>query len=270
MYRRADGAFGAAAGGPDIDTMFFANILGVAALLLRRQLDAARLASWTQGVAGAADFLVKNGNLSWYTNGNICLGNALTMALAWRLTGDPKYQGYYQQAIDFVVAPPAPKWAGRGLIYTHRGSHTDGADSIGYFTEETSGLGNPGYDPEYTQVQADILAMLYLVTASPAVLAFLNTLTNQLEGRLDRNTWQLDTSGGTRKTTQGRRIPYDTGSLTVLANLGGRTDLQPLVQPQTDAFMRTYASGEGDRLRGAFGWAVATVIMAQPGNCRLR
>jgi hypothetical protein len=219
-------------------------------------------------VAGAADFLIRNKNLAWYTNGNIVIGNALTMALAFRLTGNSKYSTAYQTALTFAVSPPQSRWPGRGLIYTVRGSRADGLDSKGYFTEE--GYGRVGFDAEYTQVQLDHLAALYLVTNDTRVRTYLNVLHNQLDGRVNKVTWLLDTSGGTRHPMMGRTFPYDTGSLSVLANVGGRTALQTHLAGQSAMYSKAFASGEGDRLRAAFGWTTATVIMSQVGNARLR
>jgi hypothetical protein len=262
-HQQENGAFGNAPGGPDLDTMFFANTLGFSALLLKPQMGKPRYTRWTAAVTGAADYLIGNGNLSWYTNGNIVLGNALTMALAYRLSGDTKYKDAYETALDFAVSPP-PRWAGRGLIYTKKGTRADGRDSKGYFTEQAGP--NIGYDPDYTQVQLATLAPLYLLTHDQRVLSYLNALTNQLDGRVNKRTWLFDTSGGTRHPQKHRSIPYDAGSLALLANVGGRRDLRGYLEPQARMFTRAYASGEGDRLRAAFGWTAATVIMSQPGR----
>ena len=262
-HQQENGAFGTAPGGPDIDTMFFANTLGVSTLLMKSQMGKPRYTRWTAAVTGAADYLIANKNLAWYTNGNIVIGNTLTMALAYRLSGDDKYKDAYETALNFAVSPP-PRWAGRGLIYTKKGTRADGRDSKAYFTEAANG--KVGYDPEYTQVQLATLAPLYLVTRDPRVLSYLNALTNQLDPRVSKRTWKLATSGGTRFPQRGRAIPYDTGSLAVLANVGGRHEFRGYLEPQAKMYTREFASGEGDRLRGAFGWTAATVIMSQPGR----
>ncbi|AGL20848.1 hypothetical protein [Actinoplanes sp. N902-109] len=266
-HQQTNGSFGTTTTGSDIDTMFFANVLGVSAMLLKPSMDPAKYSQWSTAVAKAADFLIAHGNLAWYTNGNIVIGNALTMALAYRLTGITKYSNAYETALSFAVNPSQTRWPGRGLIYTTRGSRADGLDSKGYFTEEGYGI---GWDPEYTMVQMDHLSVLYLVTNDSRVHGYLNALINQMDSRISKVTYFLDTSGGTRRPQMGRLFPFDTGAWSVMANLGGRTDLQQYIDGQATMYMGAYSSGEGDRLRAAFGWTVASVLMGQPENAQLR
>jgi hypothetical protein len=232
-HRSADGSFGPPARGetgPDIQTMMFANELGTALIALTPQLDPGRIQTWTSALTGAADFLVRNNNLSWYTNGNIVLGNALTMALAYRATGSPVYQAAYEQALAFAVAPDQPRWAGYGLVYTKTPSRADGSDGAGYLTE--AGAGTPGYDPELTAVQADVATRLFWVNGDQRVLRLMNLLVNQIRPRIDTKAWTLDTSGGTRHPQPGRVVAFDSPVLAVLAWQGGRGDLAPLVSSQ--------------------------------------
>jgi len=267
-YQRPNGAFGTTVNGSDIDTTFFANELGMSAILLKPTMDPARYARWSNAVARAADFLIVNKNLAWYTNGNIVLSNALTMALAHRLTGDAKYATAYETAITFAASPPQWRWPGRGLVTTVKGVLADGSDSKGYFTEE--GARGIGYDPEYTHVQMDFLGSIMLVNGDSRARNYLNMVTNQLNDRLDKATWRLDNSGGTRKGQVGTTCPFDTGAYQVLGNLGGRADLQSSLRSHEDAFVKSYAPMDGDRLRAAFGWTAAMAIMSQPASSRLR
>ena len=62
---------------PDISTMFFVTNLGMALWALRPQMSPGEVASWTAAIAAGANYLVNNGNLTWYTNGNIVIGNTL-------------------------------------------------------------------------------------------------------------------------------------------------------------------------------------------------
>jgi hypothetical protein len=222
--RQVSGAL-AKASSADIETMFIADHLGVAVLLLADGLDAAHRVAYTSAVTGAADFLVKNGNLRWYTNGNVVVGNALVMALAARLSGLAKYEDYYRQAVAFAVAPDQARWPGFGFVTTRAPLSADGSDGAGYFTE--TGSQGPGYDPDYTMLQSDQLSRLYLLTRDPAVLRLLNMVTNRLLERVDRTTWRLDASGGTRRNPW-EPERFDTSALGVLAALGGRTDLGDL------------------------------------------
>src|SRR5438445_1527607 len=232
-HRQADGSFGPPAvgeAGPDIQTMMFANELGTALIALTPQLDPGRIQAWTSAVAGGADFLIRNKNLSFYTNGNIVLGNALTMALAYRLTGNPTYQAAYEQALAFAITPDQVRWPGRGLVYTAIPTRSDGSDGAAYLTE--AGASGAGYDPEYTMLQADVVTRLFWATGDPRALRLRNLFMNQLRPRIDTTAWTLDTSGGTRHPDLGRTVSFNSPVLAVLAWQGGREDLAPLVSSQ--------------------------------------
>jgi hypothetical protein len=232
-HRQADGSFGPPSGGEtsdDIQTMMFANELGTALIALTPQLDPGRIQAWTSALTGAADFLIHNGNLSWYTNGNIVLGNALTMALASRLTGDAKYQAAYEQALAFAIAPDQQLWAGYGLVTTTTPNRPDGPDGAGYLTE--NGGNGPGYDAEATSAQADVATQLFLVNRDPRALRLMNLFMNQIRPRIDTTAWTLDTSGGTLHAQPGRSVGFNSPVLAVLAWQGGRGDLAPLVGSQ--------------------------------------
>lgn len=275
-YQHPSGAFGGTSADDAMETMWNANQIGFAALLLKPQISKAQYDRWAKSVTGAANYLVKNKNLTWYTNGNVVLGNALTMALAARLsTGDAAaiFTTHYQNAIDFSVAPTG-RWAGRGLRFT-KGTSAADPDARGYFTEEGSNNGRTeiGFDPEYTLVQMEHLASIAVVTGDKDVLGYLNALYNQLETRLDKSSWLYDSSGGTRKgapdySSTRSVAPFDTGSLSVLANLGGRDDLKTYLVSQRKTYEQTYKRA-GDRYRFAFGWATALTSLSQPGGARL-
>jgi hypothetical protein len=228
-HRQPDGSFGPPGGsetGVDIQTMMFANELGTALIVLTPQLDPRRIQAWTSALTRAADFLIRNNNLSWYTNGNIVLGNALTMALAYRLTGNPAYQAAYEQALAFAITPDPQLWGGHGLVYTATPIRSDGADGAGYLTE------SGGYDPEDTASQADVATRLYWVNGEQRALRLMNLFMNQIRPRIDTTAWTLDTSGGTRHPQPNRFVGFNSPVLAVLAWQGGRGDLAPLVSSQ--------------------------------------
>lgn len=268
--QQPNGAFGTG-GGPDIGTMFFANALGSAAVITRGTLDATHKITWAKSVARAADYLVANGNLRWYTNGNINIGNALTMALAARLTGNPAYKTHFETALQFAISPPQPRWAGYGLHYTKKPTRADGSDGKAYFAE--AGAGGIGYDPEYSMVQLEMLTRLYLVTHDARVSRLMNLVLNQLLDRVNKTTWIMDASRGTRHTEAVRNFPFDTSGLSVAVTLGGRTDLRPLVAGQVAAmerYLRSNISQQGGRMRGAIGTMPPSIIMGNPANAHLR
>jgi hypothetical protein len=224
-YQMPSGAFGPAPaneGDPSIQTTFMALGLGVSLDALWSSLPAAKRTAWVTSLTRAADYLGAHGNYRFYTNGNISLGNAAVAGMAWKFTGNPAYRTTYDQALDFVIAP-GPRWTGFGLKMTRKGVKADGSDSAGYFAE--AGSGGVGLDTEYTMVQANMATVMYLVTRDSRALNVLNILTNQLTPRVDRKTWKLDTSGGTRHPQLNRSIYFGTPAVSVLYRYGGRSDL---------------------------------------------
>jgi len=271
-YQRKSGAFGPDHGSSDIDTMFFAAELGIAAVVLDDDLDPHHRQTWSASVARAADFLVANGNLAWYTNGNINVGNALVMALAARLTGEPTYTVRYDQAIRFAIEPPLQRWPGLGLTVTREPTRADGSDGKGFFAEAST-RGRAGYDPEYTMLQLDQLTRIFLVNNDPRVLRAMNLLANQLLDRVDTTTWLLDTSGGTRGRRERQPVPLDSAGLIALVELGGRADLRHYIGDQLTAIeshFRQKAPELGDRMKYALGMTCSSILMSLPTNARMR
>jgi hypothetical protein len=244
-HQQPNGSFTAVAGTvdpqtPDVDTMFFLTDLGMALWADRSQLPAADVASWTSAIEGGANYLVANGNLHYYTNGNIAVGNALVMALAYWASGNPTYETDYQTALSFAIAPPQTGQSiGFGFVTTKTPTQADGSDGAGYFAE--SGGGTPGFDANYTELQLDQLTKLYLVAPSTEVLRLINMEVNQEMPLVNTSTWELNTSGGTRHPQPDRYVPFVTPALILLADYGGRTDLQQYVQSQLAEIQSYYA-----------------------------
>lgn len=232
-YRASNGSFGLSmTTGNEVDTMFVASQIAQAFLSLETYLTQERRLRWTSAVTDAADYLITNGNLKWYTNGNINVGNATVMAGAYAMSRQQKYADYTAQAIDFAMNPSQNRWPGLGFRYTTIPVRLDGADGAGYFVE--TGAGGPGYDSDYTQLQADLSARLYELTGDKRVLRVLNMLVNQLLVRTDRTTWHLDISGGSRHSARDWRY-LTTSALSVVAWQGGRADLRVAAASQLTA-----------------------------------
>ena len=243
-HEQPNGSFTAAAGAPDpqspdIDTMFFVDNLGMALWALRPQMSSQEVAAWTSAIAAGANYLVNNGNLTWYTNGNVVVGNALVMALAYWATGNPVFETDYQQALSFAISPPQDRWPGFGLIYTKIPTLPDGSDGAAYFAE--SGGGPPGFDADYTQVQLDQLTRLYLVTSSPQVLRLVNLLMNQEWPLVDTGNLELNTSGGTRHPQADRYIPFTSPGMALSASAGDQSYLTPYLQRQAALVESVYS-----------------------------
>jgi hypothetical protein len=167
-YQRSNGSFSGTSSS-DIATMLFSSQLARAYLALGVALPDRTRARWRAVLRDGATYLIRNGNLSWYTNGNIVLGNAEVMALTFQVTGDPRFRAAYEHAFNFAVDPAGARWKGFGLHLTRAPTRVDGSDGAGYLTERADG-GTPGFDPEYTELQLDIASRLYLLTRDAKAL----------------------------------------------------------------------------------------------------
>ena len=168
-HRNPNGSFGQAGDSPDITSMMVGVDVGTALLEMESTLGPRRAARWRSAVAGAADFLIRNGNLTWYTNGNINIGNTDLFYLAWRASGAERFRKAYNQSWAFTLHPPQDRWPGFGLQLLDTGSSTVGNHgAAGYLAE--SGGGQPGFDPEYAGVQLDVVSHLYILSSDPRAL----------------------------------------------------------------------------------------------------
>jgi hypothetical protein len=265
--QRPDGAFvgppgDGQSGSPDITTMFFGVEMGNTYLELAPVLDPARRARWQASLAAAAEYLIHNGNLNWYTNGNINLGNAELFYLVWKATGNPVFDAAFEQAWSFALNPTRPQWSGYGLVIVKAPQRGDGSDGAGYLTE--SGGGGTGFDTEYTELQLDVVSRLYLLSGDPRVLRVANLLVNVLQPRI-RPGWMLNTSEGTRHTEPTREVPLITSAFAVLGLHGGRKDLVRFIAPQFAALEATYGQSWNDYgavYRRALGNDVSVIALA--------
>ncbi len=222
---------------PGVASVVFSVELGTTYLLLEPGLDADTKARWRGSLAAAAGYLITNGDVYWYANGNVALGNAELLYIAWRVTGDAKFKTAYENAFAFLLSPPQDKWPGRGLRVVTEPTRADGADGAGYLTE--TGPGGTGFDPEYTMLQLEIATRLYLLSGDPRALRLANLEINMLLPRVGSD-YMLDASNGTRHTQSDRHVPFMTPAFAALAWIAGRSDLQPHVLAQLTAIETQY------------------------------
>lgn len=221
------------------DTHFFALELATTYLELRDSLDAATRERWLTTLRQQIDYLIKTNDLpnaalhgwqatdGWYTNGNIELGEAELVYLAAKATGEPKYRDLFERQWAHTLRPSPLRWKGYGLVYVKEPTRADGSDGAAYLTESGGSL--PGYDGDYTHFQVTVASRLYVESRDPRVLRLLNLLINATLPHLDRKTWVLDATHGSRHSL---KFPYYTSGLAVAAWLGGRADLAPLLPDQ--------------------------------------
>jgi hypothetical protein len=267
-HQRENGSFGPGGTGEgkgDIQTSLFGSELAEVYLMLGKRLDSHRRSVWAKSLARAADFLIANGNLRWYTNGNIVLANALMMDLTYRITRLARFKTAAATAIHFAISPPQNRWYGFGLQYTKNPKKADGSDGAGYFAESDGST--PGYDPAYTMMQVNVTSFWYLLTRNATAKRLTNLLTNELMKRTSTSDWTIDISGGTRHhVPAGQRYGFYVSSISVLALRGGRKDLVKYVQPQTKVLLNAYlgATGfTGDGWSYSFGSELAPILFVQ-------
>lgn len=205
---------------PDgVTTGFFTVDLGLAYLALRKSLDPSTQRAWSTAIGKAADYLIAQGDLSWYANGNINLRQTEVMWLAWVATGNPRFRAEYQREWRFTISPPAGRWHGYGLRVVHDPTQADGDNGAGYLAE--SGGGAPGFDPNYTMVQLDTATQLYVLTRDPRYVRLMNLLLNQERSRVN-SSFTLNATGGSRKSFD---TPFMSAAPAVLVLTGQRPGL---------------------------------------------
>jgi hypothetical protein len=246
--------------------MFFGVEFGTAYEQLAANLDPAQRKRWQASLAAAADYLINKGVVTWYTNGNINLGETEFFYLVWQATKDDKYRQTYEASWSFTLSPPQARWPGAGLVIVKAPTRSDGADGSGYLAE--TGAGGTGFDAEYTELQLEVASRLYLLSRDPRALRLANLMLNMLLPRVD-SAWRLDTSGGTRHTEAVRHVGFLSSALTVLSLYGGRSDLAPLVSAQFTAEEGFFPPGPGSDnavMRRALGNDVAVIALAAAGD----
>jgi hypothetical protein len=236
-----DGGFEDTPGNPatvdGIQTIFFGVQFGATYQVLLPYLSAVDARRWQAALVALGNYLIVTKNTTWYANGNINLATTEIEYLAWKGTGRPRFLSAYDTALNFVIAPPQSRWPGDGLIITQTPTRADGSDGAGYFAE--TGVGGPGFDPEYTELQLEVASGLYLFSGDPRALRLVNLLTNQLRPLVNGQN-ELDTSGGTRHTGSGRSVEFMTPAYTVLSLFAGRSDLDTLMTTEATAEARDY------------------------------
>ena len=238
-HQQSDGSFldPATPASSDITTMFFGVEFGTTYHLLSGVLDPATLLRWQQSLSAAANYMIKKGIPTYYTNGNINLGEVEFFYLAWQATGNAKYDLAYDQEWATTLSPNQLQWPGGGLVITKAPSAANGSDGSGYLAE--IGPGGTGFDAEYTELQLEVASRLYLLSRDPRALRLANLEVNQLLPRVN-SSWMLDTSAGTRHTTLNRSVNFFTPAFTVLSLFGGRADLAVDVLPELNSEQVAY------------------------------
>jgi hypothetical protein len=261
-----DGGFTPPAGDgqpEDIASMFFGVEFGTTYHLLAPYLSAQTKAAWQASLADLGNYMINSGTATFYSNGNINLGITELFWLIWQATGQTQYQTDYNNSWAFTMSPPHNKFPGCGWIVTHAPTQADGSDGSGYFAE--TGTGGTGYDPEYSMLQLDVAARLWLMSGDPRALKVANMLVNQELPLVNTSTWMLDTSNGTRHTQSGRYVGFQTAAFAVLGLDAGRSDLLQYIQPeltQDETWYPQPGQANSAVFRRAFGNSISVLALA--------
>jgi hypothetical protein len=244
-------------------TAWFAAEEGTVYHLLAPYLDPSTQAAWQASLAAAAQYLITDGDLVWYANGNLNDVYIEVEWLAWQATGETQFLTAYNQAWATAMDPDQSKFPGAGWITVTSPTQADGSDGSGYFTE--TGAGGTGWDPYYTMLQLDAMARLYLLSGDPRALRATNMLWNQEATRLDTDTWALDQSDGTRHTGTEGATGFLDSAMFVLALEGNRSSLLPDLSPFLTAYENWYSEDENadsPSFRRAFGNSISVIALS--------
>ncbi len=246
-----------------ITTMFFGVEFGTTYRLLASFLTSAQRARWQRSLAAAANFLISDGDTSFYANGNINLGYTEFLYLVWQATGENRFEQAYDESWAFTLAPPQSRFPGCGLVTLTTPTRQDGANGAGYLAE--TGEGGTGFDPEYSALQLDIASRLYLLSHDQRALRIANMLVNVLMPRINVATWMLNTSGGSRHSQQGREVGFMASAFAVLGLAGIRPELDQYILPQIEKEESWYPQpfqADSGVFRRALGADVTTIALA--------
>jgi len=195
-------------------------------LIFRDSMDPDMKTRWLDAMRREVDFMIGTGDLpdpsktgwkatdGWYTNGNA------------------KYQDLLERDWKHTLHPYQIRWKDYGLFYFKQPTQPDGSDGSAFVTEAAAA---PGFDREYGMLQLSIVARYYLKSRDPRALKVTNLLYNSLAPHIDPDTWILDALYGSRHSTL---PPFSTCAPEILAWLGGRSDLLPILNVQFDKGMK--------------------------------
>lgn len=210
-------------------TTFFADEEAATFFVVYSKLTDAQRTAWRASIASAAKYLTPTAT-GWYTNGNINLGQAELLYLAWKATGDSTLKDSFEAAWAFLMNPGATsaKWVQYGYRQTSFG---------GCYLTETGSFGT-GWDPNYTILQLNIASRLFLLTGEQRFGDLASCMLKQEMSRVSTTDWSMDQAGGTRHSTGS--VGFDTSAFAVLALHDSRSDLQSSIAPALDAGERYF------------------------------
>ncbi len=180
------------------------STLGWILLALRPSLSSAESDTLSEPLRLTHRTLRAAGAFDAYINGNYAIP-LCELVYLWRHIGATSDDALYEHCWRMLVQPGAlaPRWAGYGWVATSLAADDGWLDAEGYFTE-TPGYVGPSphdtFDPEYSQLQLERLARLWLLTGDARAMRHLRAIHRLLLRLLDREQWTIGSSAGSRTT----------------------------------------------------------------------
>lgn len=246
-----------------ITTMFFGDEFGETYLLLNSHVAKATAASWRTALERTANYMINSGASTWYANGNVNLGIVELLWTTWLASGQRRYLNAANVAWSVLEQPNQLLFNGCGWFTVKTPSVRFDANGAGYFAE--TGAGGTGYDPYYSMLQLDVAARLYLISGDLRFLRAANMLMNQENPRVNKSSWMINVSNGTRHTAANSYQGFQTSAYAVLSLLSNRRDLTRDVLPELRTDERWFSQAgqpNSDVFRRAISTSVSTAALA--------
>jgi len=175
------------------------STLGWILLALGPSLAAAETAPLLDTVLRTRGALRGAGDLRYYINGNYAIP-LCELAYLWQELGDGG-ERQYELCWQTLVKPAwlGSRWEGYGWIATT--PPDGGAGAEGYFSETPGYAGrlpSATFDAEYSQLQTERLARLWLLNGDERALSYLGAIHRTLLHHLDRERWRIHSRGASR------------------------------------------------------------------------
>lgn len=194
---RPDGAavLASASGFPDetyseITAVEAMSVFGRALRELRGALPAQTEARLIHAVRSMGDWLLGEGRMPFYVNGNIELVKCEALWWAYEVTGEHRFYSAYERQAAFARSPDRGRTTG----------WVSSSPTDGYFAEYGAGAGN--LDWHYTHYQCDVLSDLVWATGDPRWSWYLARCVETLRPRIDKTVapggWVYAVDGGSR------------------------------------------------------------------------
>jgi hypothetical protein len=236
---------------------------------------------WATQIGRALDYTAGNGDLAYYTNGNIMFLKLVGFELGAWATDDADRRQDVEDLWEFTVDPTAWSLAHGNPNYWRGCGYIEETPGKGYFSETTTTgnsinhTGTNRLDWIYTNAQAHYAALGYLLFGDSRYLSYSQACIAKMRDRFNFTTCQFEYSGGSRNAGPGVRningeqlgiagwIPGDAtnaadASLAINhADNGMDTDFRRYLNTTHSTFVRGFGLSVGAAIIAAHGRTLA-------------